>query len=133
MPNQILKIDDQFILNRSCVKCMKLKPIEKFKLYRRRHTLRSGETKTYTRHDTTCRSCRWDGVKDRVNQGRRSRLGLIGEANCQAVLTYDWVTFIRSATGRTIPGRVLSQWTGVSESALSRARNDRTWNKRRRL
>lgn len=80
--------------------------------------------------DNTCRQCRWDAVKDRVNAKRRKG-GQAGARNSQAKLTDDWVEFIRSPTGRRIPNVTLAQWSGVSPACIHLCKSEKQWVKRR--
>lgn len=105
--------------------CARILDIGRFKLYRTRHVLKNGEPRVYERRDTTCRQCRWNSNKDRVNKARRK--GTRQPVN--RILTQDWVDFMRSPTGRRIPNKVLAQWTGVHESTVSLARSGRNWGK----
>ena len=117
------------VASKSCLKCKALKPASAFKLHYKPHWLKSGERKIYQHLDNTCRKCRWDAEKDRVNAKRRKG-GQAGDRNSQAVLTQDWATFIQSETGRRISNVLLAAWSGVSPSCIHLVKSEKSWNKR---
>ena len=122
-----MRVPVESIIGKTCLRCYVNKEASAFKLHSSRYVRKSGEVAVYRGLDNTCKRCRWDAVRDRVNAARRKG-GCAGERNSQAILTQDWVVFIRSRTGRRIQNVKLASWAGVSPAAIHLCKSNKSWN-----
>jgi ribosomal protein L34 len=104
--------------------CGRVLPLSSFKRIVSRHSLANGDPVTYVHYYGKCYKCLYGSTK---RKSRKKGFSRIGTDNGRAILTDDWVRFIRSRTGRRIQATTLAQWAGVDVTAISSARSGKTW------